>query len=109
MSSRPLEKEEIESVEKEENALVPGLPLKRSVIVDISGGGIRFVGDYAYEPDSLVYCKYNLVVDGKSKEYVLVAKILIRLTGKELYVLFLKKKENTEKKKKDYEMITMHS
>lgn len=77
MSSRPLEKEEIEAVENEESALVPGLPLKRSVIVDISGGGIRFVGNYAYEPDSLVYCKYNLIVDGKSKEYVLVAKILV--------------------------------
>lgn len=77
MRSRPLEKEEVEAVENEENALVPGLPLKRSVIVDISGGGIRFVGNYAYEPESLVYCKYNLVVDGKSKEYVLVAKVLV--------------------------------
>lgn len=77
MSSRPLEKEEIEALENDDKTLVPGLPLKRSVIVDISGGGIRFVGNYAYEPDSLVYCKYNLVVDGKSKEYVLVAKVLV--------------------------------
>ncbi len=77
MNSRPLEKEEVASVENQENCLVPGLPLKRSVIVDISGGGIRFVGDYAYEPDSLVYCKYNLVMGGSSKEYVLVAKILV--------------------------------
>ena len=77
MSSRPLEKEEIEAVENEDKILAPGLPLKRSVIVDISGGGIRFVGNYAYEPDSLVYCKYNLVTDGKSKEYVLVAKVLV--------------------------------
>lgn len=77
MNSRPLEKEEIEAVEKQKNCLVPGLPLKRSVIVDISGGGIRFVGDYAYEPDSLVYCKYNLVIGGSSKEYILVAKILV--------------------------------
>ncbi|MDO4303088.1 MAG: flagellar brake domain-containing protein [Bacillota bacterium] len=76
MNSRPLEKEEIEAVEKKGNYLVPGLPLKRSVIVDISGGGIRFVGNYAYEPDSLVYCKYNLVIDGNSKEYTLVSKVL---------------------------------
>lgn len=84
MSSRPLEKEEIEAVEKQKNCLAPGLPLKRSVIVDISGGGIRFVGNYAYEPDSLVYCKYNLVTGGSSKEYVLVAKILVvkELEGK---------------------------
>jgi c-di-GMP-binding flagellar brake protein YcgR len=77
MNSRPLEKEEIDSIEQKESVFVPGLPLKRSVIVDISGGGIRFVGSYAYEPNSLVYCKYNLVIDGKSKEYTLVAKILM--------------------------------
>lgn len=77
MNSRPLEKEEIEAVEQRNNLIVPGLPLKRSVIVDISGGGIRFVGSYAYEPDSLVCCKYNLVIDGNSKEYTLIAKILM--------------------------------
>jgi len=77
MNSRPLEKEEIDAIEQKNNYIVPGLPLKRSVIVDISGGGIRFVGSYAYEEGSLVYCKYNLVIDGKSKEYTLVAKILM--------------------------------
>lgn len=77
MDSRPLEKEEIDAVEQKSNYLVPGLPLKRSVIVDISGGGIRFVGNYAYEPNSLVYCKYNLVRGGKAKEYMLVAKVLV--------------------------------
>lgn len=77
MNSRPLEKEEIEAIEQQNNLIVPGLPLKRSVIVDISGGGIRFVGSYAYEPDSLVCCKYNLVIDGNSKEYTLIAKILM--------------------------------
>lgn len=81
MSSRPLQKEEIESLEKRGKNLVPGLPLKRSVIADISGGGIRFVGDYAYEPDSLMCCKYHLVVDGRDKEYTLIAKVL---TVKEL-------------------------
>lgn len=81
MNARPLEKEEIEAVEKNDNYLVPGLPLKRSVIVDISGGGLRFVGDYCYEPDSLICCKYDLSIDGKLKEYELVAKVL---TSKEL-------------------------
>lgn len=77
MNSRPLEKEEVEVVERGNSFLVPGLPLKRSVIVDISGGGIRFIGNYAYEPESLVCCKYNLVVDGNAKEYTLVAKVLM--------------------------------
>lgn len=77
MDSRPLEKEEVESVEHRDHYLMPGLPLKRSVIVDISGGGIRFVGDYAYEPDSMICCRYNLVAEGVAKEYTLVAKVLV--------------------------------
>lgn len=76
MSSRPLEKEEIESIENNNSHIVPGLPLKRSVIVDISGGGIRFVANYAYEPDSLIYCKYKLMRGGSFKEYVLISKVL---------------------------------
>ena len=54
MNARVLEKEEIKALEQKSKYLVPGLPLKRSIIVDISGGGIRFVGDYAYEPESLI-------------------------------------------------------
>ncbi|MGN0376041.1 MAG: flagellar brake protein [Suilimivivens sp.] len=76
MNARILEKEEIKAIEQKEKYLVPGLPLKRSIIVDISGGGIRFVGDYAYEPESLICCKYHLVIDGKDKEYTLIAKII---------------------------------
>ena len=76
MDSRLLEKEEIQAVEKKDNYLVPGLPLKRSIIVDISGGGIRFVGDYAYDLDSMICCRYHLVIDGRDKEYMLVARII---------------------------------
>ncbi|MCR4850176.1 MAG: flagellar brake protein [Lachnospiraceae bacterium] len=82
MNSRPLEKEEKEAMDRKAGSyLVPGLPLKRSVVVDISGGGIRFLSSYSYEPDSLLYCKYNLVIDGVSKEYTLITKVL---TSREL-------------------------
>lgn len=76
MNARSLEKEEIQSMEKKETYLVPGLPLKRSIIVDISGGGIRFIGDYEYKTDSMICCRYHLVVEGKDKEYNLVAKVI---------------------------------
>ena len=56
--------------------LVPGLPLKRSIIVDISGGGLRFISDYKYEKDSFILCNYKLFVKGESKQYKLVCKIL---------------------------------
>lgn len=78
MSSRPLEKEEKEAMDKKsEMLLVPGLPLKRSVVVDISGGGIRFISSYKYEVDSLLYCKYSLIIDGVAKEYTLIIKVLM--------------------------------
>ena len=55
---------------------VPNLPLKDSVVVDISGGGLRFVADYAYEVDSLIMCKYRLLIGKEEKEYNLVGKVL---------------------------------
>lgn len=73
---RPLEREEIRAVEAKNDYLMQGLPLKRGIIVDISGGGIRFVSDSAYEQSSLIYCKYNLFVDGEEKEYELAARVL---------------------------------
>lgn len=75
MDSRELgEQEEFAVAEQKE--LLPSLPLKSSVIVDISGGGLRFVAYYAYEVNSLILCKYTLCVDGKEKEYRLVGKVL---------------------------------
>lgn len=76
MNSRELLKEEIESLDHDRNMLQPELPLKRSVILDISGGGLRFVSNLAYEKGSLILCNYDLVVDDVPKHYSLVGKVL---------------------------------
>lgn len=77
MCSRSLETEEIESIEHDAiYSLVPGLPLKRSVIVDISGGGLRFISEQKYEEGSMIYCSYHLLVNGTRKLYELVSKVL---------------------------------
>lgn len=77
MCSRPLVEEEMKAVEQKAALyLTPGLPLKRSVIVDISGGGLRFIANQEYEKDSLIYCTYQLLLGGVSKEYSLVGKVL---------------------------------
>ena len=78
MNSRNLEEEEVRAIEERDpySNLIPGLPLKRSVIVDISGGGLRFLSTHPYEPGSLIYISYNLLVGGKMKEYELVGKVL---------------------------------
>lgn len=77
MASRPLQADEARLAEAGHiGRRISELPLKDSVIVDISGGGLRFVADYAYEVDSLIMCRYRLLVDKEEKEYSLVGKVL---------------------------------
>lgn len=77
MCARNLEMEEVKAMEqKVPYALTSGLPLKRSVIVDISGGGLRFMSSLRYEPGSLLYCNYHLLTGGKNKEYEVVGEVL---------------------------------
>lgn len=77
MCSRNLEEEEICALEKKQPYILqPGLPLKRSVIVDISGGGLRFMSTQMYEPDSLIYCSYHLLTSGERKQYEVIGKVL---------------------------------
>ena len=77
MYSRPLEKDEIRAVLRHDNYLKANLPLDPGIIVDISGGGLRFVGESAYGVDDLIYCKYTLIKEEKPKDYTMVAKILM--------------------------------
>lgn len=76
MESRDLLEEEKKAVEKEEYRLIPGLPLKRSVIVDLSGGGLRFVSVQKYANDSIIYITYHLMLNGQKKKYELLGRIL---------------------------------
>lgn len=76
MDTRSLADQEIMAVEKKKTYLVPGLPLKHSIILDISGGGLRFLSNFKYDKDSLVYCKYSLMTHGGLKTYEIVGKIL---------------------------------
>lgn len=76
MKTRELKQEEVQAVEANQVLLVPGLPLRRSLIVDISGGGIRFISDHNYEEGSMIYCTYQLVNEGIAKDYEIVGKVL---------------------------------
>lgn len=62
MCARNLVEEELQAIEKNMvYELTPGIPLKQSVIVDISGGGLRFLSSQRYEEGSLIYCNYQLI------------------------------------------------
>ena len=77
MCARNLIEEEKAAIEnKSPYVLQAGIPLKRSVIVDISGGGLRFMSSQKYDIDSLLYCSYNLIVKGMSKQYQIIGKVL---------------------------------
>ena len=77
MCARNLEEEEIQAIEsKTPYVLTPGLPLKQSIIVDISGGGLRFISVQKYDPDSLLYISYHLLKGGERKRYEVIGKVL---------------------------------
>ncbi len=76
MKSRELIEEEAKVVDTVDEYLIPGLPLKHSVIVDISGGGLRFLSNQQYAPESLIYINYRLVIKDKVKDYNVVGKVL---------------------------------
>lgn len=77
MCARNLEEEELEAVEnKLPYTLTPGLPLKQSIIVDISGGGLRFLSSQRYEPGSMLYITYNLQKGYENKKYEIIGKVL---------------------------------
>jgi c-di-GMP-binding flagellar brake protein YcgR len=77
MCARNLEEEEINAVQQKSKIwLQPNRPIKRSVVVDISGGGLRFMSNQRYELGSMIYCSYNLVRGTERKQYELVGKVL---------------------------------
>lgn len=77
MRARTLEENELEAIESDHSVQIQEeLPLKRSVIVDISGGGLRFMADCRYEEGSLIYCSYNLSNGKNSKKYEIIGKVL---------------------------------
>lgn len=77
MCARNLQEEELEAVEnKLPYTLTPGLPLKQSIIVDISGGGLRFLSSQRYEPESMLYITYNLLKGNEKKMYEIIGKVL---------------------------------
>ncbi len=77
MKSRELDDDEIAAVLRQQFYLVPGLPMKKSVIIDISGGGIRFIANFHYPQESMIYCNYSLPINNEMKQYHLVGKVLL--------------------------------
>lgn len=76
MKSRELKADEVNSLKSPRPLIVQGLPLRRSIICDISGGGMRFITNCLYDVESHVYCTFSLDFGNKSKDYEVIGKVL---------------------------------
>lgn len=77
MYTRSLKESEVQTIEsRQPYSLTKGLPLKQSVVVDISGGGLRFLSPERYEAGSLLYCSYHLMNGGEHKKFEVICKVL---------------------------------
>ncbi|MBP5151911.1 MAG: flagellar brake protein [Lachnospiraceae bacterium] len=76
LRARELKQEETMAVEQGKNLIVPGLPLRRGIASDLSGGGMRFITDIAYEEGSYIYTTFNLTTEGITREYEIISKVL---------------------------------
>ena len=56
--------------------LVPMADAVRAVIVDISGGGLRFISKSPFEEDSLIQIQFTLKGQSYARDYILVGKVI---------------------------------
>ena len=70
MKFRVLSEEEVKTFEDSDK------PMKRGIIVDISGGGLRFAADHTIKEGSTILCRYKLEPGDAAKEYEVLGKIL---------------------------------
>ncbi len=69
METRTLTEEENKAPDKIQEQVEEPVAFDQSILVDISGGGLRFVTVQKYERDSIVRCKFKLCRNGEWKEY----------------------------------------
>lgn len=76
MQTRELAKTEAEAFEKQLGYLVAETDMQRGIIVDISGGGLRFVSRQPYMEGKVLYLRFKLSINDQEKEFRLAAKVI---------------------------------
>ncbi len=76
LKSRQCSRDDIEAFETNRRFLFDTSALQRSVVVDISGGGLRFVANFRYEEGSTIYCSYKLPGNAYDKDYEMLSTVL---------------------------------
>ncbi len=76
LKSRLCNQQDVENFRLGRNYLIDNSALQRSVVVDISGGGLRFVANFKYEEGSTIFCSYRLPGNANDKDYEMVCNVL---------------------------------
>ena len=76
MTAREMSRQETEAFAKGLTYLVSEKDMERGVIVDISGGGTRFVSKRKFTEGSLILMKFELSIMEKDRPFLLAAKVL---------------------------------
>lgn len=76
LQTREISEEERTFLDSPIMEFIQELPLEKSVIVDISGGGLRFISRQRYKEGTLLYCKYNLPGNEEKKMYEIAGRVL---------------------------------
>lgn len=77
MLTKELAKAEEEAFEKQLGYLVSETDMKRGVIVDISGGGLRFVSRYPFPEGKVLYLRFKLSINAQEREFRLAARVIL--------------------------------
>ncbi|XME01303.1 flagellar brake protein [Lachnospiraceae bacterium C1.1] len=93
MSARSLsEDEERKIAEHEVEFIDTDMLLDDGVIVDISGGGARFISHTQYEVNSLILFKFMLDIDENRRPYTLIGRVVMseRAQGRDAFEVRIK-------------------
>lgn len=76
MWAREMTPQEIDAFSRGLPELISDSKMTRGVIVDISGGGLRFVSREVFRQDSVILLKFNLTIAETEREFILAAKVI---------------------------------
>lgn len=76
MRAREMTRQEADAFAKGFTYLISERDMVRGVIVDISGGGTRFVSREKFNEDSIILMRFNLPIMERERSFLLAAKVI---------------------------------
>lgn len=76
MTARELTEQELNAFAQGRTDLIPEKDMTKGVIVDISGGGTRFVSRQKFNEDSVILMRFDLPIMESERPFLLAAKVV---------------------------------